>query len=157
MTMAQDEAALAIHHCALDVANFYELKRKLGRDPTFEEFACYGHIDPEHSTELRLMMWDTFQLFILPEFARLIQRYSEELTVEKLYESLLQTAEVYARNIQASDPAACSPDQIVQMVMKEHNVANFMVHLNGPWVHRFYCDIRHFIQELFVDELKKDH
>lgn len=85
-------AELLIHQSANMVGSFLELTRDLGREPSWEEFVEKGHQDPEYPIDGRLVLRELWRKVIVPELARMIQRFDRELLLERLHDDLCHIA-----------------------------------------------------------------
>jgi len=78
-----------IHQSALTVRNFLELERDLGQSPTWEEFVgVSGTVPSSYVLDVRLILRDLWRRVVVPELARIIQYFDEELLREKFYADL---------------------------------------------------------------------
>src|SRR3989344_4714723 len=90
-----------VNQMAIIVAHFKGLECEFGRVPTFEE---YAHMDEGvYRMEVRTIFRELVQNVLVPEFAKIVHVFSDELTLEKVYDDLLEYARSRARCFRAED------------------------------------------------------
>ncbi len=78
-----------IHQSACVVRNFLTLERDLGRGPTWDEFVEVAYPGrPPYTLKARSILRDLWKALVLPELARIVQCFDEELLSEKFYADL---------------------------------------------------------------------